>query len=70
MTPDERKERGPLINGLRDRVQTALAARKSDLAEAALEARLASERVDVTLPTGRRRRPAAGSTRSVRSSTR
>ena len=50
MTPDERKERGPLINGLRDRVSTALAARKTDLAEAALEARLASERVDVTLP--------------------
>ncbi len=50
MTPDERKVRGPLINGLRDRVQTALSARKSDLAEAALEARLASERVDVTLP--------------------
>jgi phenylalanyl-tRNA synthetase alpha chain len=51
MTPDERKVRGPLINGLRDRVQGALTARKSDLAEAALEARLASERVDVTLPT-------------------
>ncbi len=51
MTPDERKERGPLINGLRDRVQTALLARKTSLAEAALEARLASERVDVTLPT-------------------
>lgn len=50
MTPDERKERGPLINGLRDRVATALGARKSALAEAALEARLASERVDVTLP--------------------
>lgn len=50
MTPDERKERGPLINGLRDRVATALTARKTDLAEAALEARLASERIDVTLP--------------------
>lgn len=50
MTPDERKERGPLINGLRDRVAAALTARKTDLAEAALEARLASERVDVTLP--------------------
>ncbi|MGU3666787.1 phenylalanine--tRNA ligase subunit alpha [Methylobacterium sp. A49B] len=50
MTPDERKERGPLINGLRDRVQGAVTARKTELAEAALEARLASERVDVTLP--------------------
>ena len=36
MTPDERKEKGPLINGLRDQVQTALSARKEALAEAAL----------------------------------
>ena len=50
MTPEERKARGPLINGLRDRVQGALAARREALGEAALEARLASERVDVTLP--------------------
>jgi len=50
MTPDERKERGPLINGLRDRVQTAIAAKKERLAEAALEARLTAERIDVTLP--------------------
>jgi phenylalanyl-tRNA synthetase alpha chain len=50
MTPDERKERGPLINGLRDRVQAAIGSRREALAEAALEARLAAERVDVTLP--------------------
>ncbi|KLK94403.1 phenylalanyl-tRNA synthetase subunit alpha [Microvirga vignae] len=50
MTPEERKERGPLINGLRDKVQTAIAAKKETLAEAALEARLAAERIDVTLP--------------------
>ncbi|WP_114944650.1 phenylalanine--tRNA ligase subunit alpha [Microvirga calopogonii] len=50
MTPEERKERGPLINGLRDKVQTAIAARKDTLAEAALEARLSAERIDVTLP--------------------
>ena len=50
MTPEERKERGPLINGLRDRVQAAVAARRETLAEAALEARLAAERIDVTLP--------------------
>ncbi|NIX76066.1 phenylalanine--tRNA ligase subunit alpha [Microvirga terricola] len=50
MTPDERKERGPLINGLRDAVQAALAQKKETLAEAALGARLAAERVDVTLP--------------------
>ncbi|WP_353182722.1 phenylalanine--tRNA ligase subunit alpha [Bosea sp. (in: a-proteobacteria)] len=50
MTPDERKEKGPLINGLRDRVQTAIAARREALGEAALEARLASEHLDVSLP--------------------
>ncbi|WP_262270665.1 phenylalanine--tRNA ligase subunit alpha [Microvirga yunnanensis] len=50
MTPEERKERGPLINGLRDKVQGAIVAKKETLAEAALEARLAAERIDVTLP--------------------
>ena len=50
MTPDERKEQGPLINGLRDRVTEALASRRAALRDAALEARLASERIDVTLP--------------------
>ncbi|MCJ2081253.1 phenylalanine--tRNA ligase subunit alpha [Methylobacterium sp. J-090] len=50
MTPDERKARGPLINGLRDRVQGALGTRREALAEAALTARLSAERIDVTLP--------------------
>ena len=50
MAPEERKEKGPQINGLRDRVQSAIAARKEALGEAALEARLASERVDISLP--------------------
>jgi phenylalanyl-tRNA synthetase alpha chain len=50
MTPEERKERGPLINGLRDKVQGAILSRKETLAGAALEARLAAERIDVTLP--------------------
>jgi phenylalanyl-tRNA synthetase alpha chain len=50
MSPDERKARGPLINGLRDRIAGAVAARKEVLAEEALEQRLASERIDVTLP--------------------
>ncbi len=50
MTPEERKERGPLINGLRDKVQGAIVAKKETLAEAALDARLAAERIDVTLP--------------------
>jgi phenylalanyl-tRNA synthetase alpha chain len=50
MTPDERKAQGPLINGLRDQVAGAIAAKKSALGDAALDAKLASERVDVTLP--------------------
>ena len=50
MTPDERKSQGPLINGLKDRVNAALLARKSALGDAALDARLNSETVDVTLP--------------------
>ena len=50
MTPDERKEKGPLINGLRDKVQGAIATRREALAEAALEQRLAAERIDVSLP--------------------
>ncbi len=50
MSPDQRRQQGPLINGLKDRVTTALAARKVALGEAALDARLNSEAVDVTLP--------------------
>ena len=50
MTPDERKEKGPAINGLKDRVGAAIATAKESLAAAALDARLASETVDVTLP--------------------
>jgi len=50
MSPDERKTEGAKINVLKDKVTDAQAARKLVLKEAALEARLASETVDVTLP--------------------
>jgi phenylalanyl-tRNA synthetase alpha chain len=50
MSPDERKVAGPALNGLRDRVAAALEARRDTLREAALEERLRSETVDVTLP--------------------
>ncbi|HXZ68440.1 MAG TPA: phenylalanine--tRNA ligase subunit alpha [Alphaproteobacteria bacterium] len=50
MSPDERKARGAEINRVKDRVSKAIAARKSALADAALEARLKTERLDVTLP--------------------
>lgn len=50
MSPDERREAGPRLNGLRDAVQTAISARREALADAAIEARLKAETVDVTLP--------------------
>ena len=50
MSPDERKEMGPALNGLKTRIADAIEAKKAELEEAALDARLASEKVDVTLP--------------------
>jgi phenylalanyl-tRNA synthetase alpha chain len=50
MSPEQRQHMGPLLNGLKDRVGETIVARKAALAEAALEARLLSEKVDVTLP--------------------
>lgn len=50
LSPEERKVQGPLFNGLRDTVTEAIAARKIALADAALDARLAGETLDVTLP--------------------
>jgi phenylalanyl-tRNA synthetase alpha chain len=50
MAPDERKAAGAALNVLKDKVTEALAARKAVLGEAALEARLLTEKIDVTLP--------------------
>jgi phenylalanyl-tRNA synthetase alpha chain len=50
MTPDERRVQGPKINGLKDQVTDALTARRDALKNAALDARLNTETVDVTLP--------------------
>jgi phenylalanyl-tRNA synthetase alpha chain len=50
MTPEERKEKGPLINGLKDRVSAAIAVRKQEFKNAALDERLNTETIDVTLP--------------------
>ncbi len=55
MTPEERQVAGPALNGLRDAINAAIAERKTALADAALDARLATEWVDVTLD-GRGRR--------------
>ncbi len=50
LPPAERKNRGSLINGLKERVNAALAARRAALKGAALAARLDAESLDVTLP--------------------
>src|SRR3954468_15223592 len=50
MSPDERREQGPAINGARDAVAAAIAARKAELEAAELDAKLAAEHVDLTLP--------------------
>ncbi len=50
MSPDERKEAAPAIQALRGEVATAIDLKKADLESAALEAQLASETVDLTLP--------------------
>ncbi len=50
MTPEERKEAGPRLNALKDEIAAAVAAKKAALEDAALEARLAGEWLDVTLP--------------------
>ncbi|ANB32932.1 phenylalanine--tRNA ligase subunit alpha [Rhodovulum sulfidophilum] len=55
MTPEERQEMGPKLNALKDEINSALAAKKAALADAALNERLRAEWLDVTLP-GRPRR--------------
>jgi phenylalanyl-tRNA synthetase alpha chain len=50
MTPEERKEKGPLINGLKDKVNEAITAKRDELKRAAMGAQLAADTVDVTLP--------------------
>ena len=47
---DQRKAAGEAINRARDAIGEALSARKSVLEDAALDARLAGETIDVTLP--------------------
>jgi phenylalanyl-tRNA synthetase alpha chain len=49
MSPDERQVQGPIINGLRETVSAALADKKAALESAALNERLATERLDMTL---------------------
>lgn len=55
MTPEERQVAGPLLNALKDEINSALAAKKEALGDAALEARLQSEWLDISMA-GRPRR--------------
>ncbi|ULB10597.1 phenylalanine--tRNA ligase subunit alpha [Cereibacter azotoformans] len=55
MSPEERQTTGAALNRLRDEIDASLRARKQGLADAALDARLKTEWLDVTLP-GRPRR--------------
>ncbi len=50
MSPDERHVAGPQIHALREAVTEALATAKAALESAALEAQLASETIDLSLP--------------------
>ena len=65
MSPDERREQGPLINGLRDRIAAAIAAAKARLEAAELDAKLAAERVDLSLPPPPRRKGSVHPTMQV-----
>ena len=49
-TPDERRERGAALNRLKDELTAAIEARRLELQSAELDARLARERIDVSLP--------------------
>ena len=50
MSPEERQATGPQIHGLREAVTAAIGDRKAGLERAALDARLAGETLDMTLP--------------------
>ena len=65
MSPDERREQGPLINGLRDTIAARLAERKAEMEAAELDRRLAAESVDLSLPAPPRRRGSVHPTMQV-----
>jgi phenylalanyl-tRNA synthetase alpha chain len=50
MSPEERQVQGPVIQGMRAAVADAIADRKAALEAAALDAKLATETLDMTLP--------------------
>ena len=50
MSPEERQVMGPALNGLKTEIATAVEARKAELERAEMEAQLASESLDMSLP--------------------
>ena len=54
MTPEERQVAGPALNALKDEINSALAARKASITDAALDERLRTEWLDVSLPSRQR----------------
>jgi phenylalanyl-tRNA synthetase alpha chain len=50
LTPEERRSAGQAINAAKERLESALEARRGELAEQRMQARLAEEALDVTLP--------------------
>ena len=56
MTPEERQVAGPALNALKEELNSALTARKAALADTALDERLRTEWLDVTLPARDQRR--------------
>lgn len=50
LSAEERPQAGALINAAKDKVKEALNSRKATLEQVALSAKLAAERIDVTLP--------------------
>ncbi len=50
LEPDRRREVGSVLHEQKGQIEAALAARKAELERAELDARLAAERVDLTLP--------------------
>ncbi|WP_298918064.1 phenylalanine--tRNA ligase subunit alpha [uncultured Algimonas sp.] len=54
MSVDEKKVMGPALNGLKSDVAALVEARKTALEDAALDAALASETMDMSLPVGRK----------------
>ena len=50
LAPEARQAAGARLNAVKDEVAAAIEARQAELAAAALEARLAGERIDISLP--------------------